>query len=138
VENPSKVKGKKPRAPAGNFSLFLGGYRSQEIYNRDRYLLRLTKIFIEVKRPSLPATGLRFARQLGRLLQNLDHKLNTTYILIAYFLHFILGFPTRVKHVYDTSNSKNQTTQKVVKVTHTTLIRFFEKEGISPKRQGHI
>jgi hypothetical protein len=26
--------------------------------------------------PSLPATGLRFARQLGRLLQNLDHKLN--------------------------------------------------------------
>jgi hypothetical protein len=50
VENPSKVKGKKPRAPAGNFSLFfLGGYRSQEIYNRDRYLLRLTKIFIEVK-----------------------------------------------------------------------------------------
>jgi hypothetical protein len=35
VENPSKVKGKKPRAPAGNFSLFLGGYRSQEIYNRE-------------------------------------------------------------------------------------------------------
>jgi hypothetical protein len=33
VENPSKVKGKKPRAPAGNFSLFSGGYISQEIYN---------------------------------------------------------------------------------------------------------
>jgi hypothetical protein len=29
--------------------------------------------------PSLPATGLRFARQLGRLLQNLDHKLNNTH-----------------------------------------------------------
>jgi hypothetical protein len=33
VENPSKAKGKKPRAPASNFSLFSGGYRSQEIYN---------------------------------------------------------------------------------------------------------
>jgi hypothetical protein len=26
---------------------------------------------------SRPATGLRFARQLGRLLQNLDHRLNS-------------------------------------------------------------
>jgi hypothetical protein len=30
--------------------------------------------------PSLPATGLRFARQLGRLLQNLDHKLNNLHL----------------------------------------------------------
>jgi hypothetical protein len=48
-KNPSKVKGKKPRALAGNFSLFSGGYRSQEIYNWDGYILRLAKIFIEVK-----------------------------------------------------------------------------------------
>jgi hypothetical protein len=54
--------------------------------------------------------------------------------IYAIFLHFILGFPTRVKRALDTSNSKNQATQKVVKATHTTLIRFFEKEGISHRR----
>jgi hypothetical protein len=29
-----------------------------------------------LRTPGVPATGLRFARQLSRLLQNLDHKLN--------------------------------------------------------------
>lgn len=38
------------------------------------YYTHTTFVFLE-----LPAIGLRFARQLSRLLQNLDHKLNTNY-----------------------------------------------------------
>jgi hypothetical protein len=48
-KTPPKWRGKNHGRRPATSHYFLGGYRSQEIYNRDRYLLRLTKIFIEVK-----------------------------------------------------------------------------------------
>jgi hypothetical protein len=76
-KTPLKRRGKTMGAGQQLLTIFGWLQIAGDLQLRDSYLLRLTKIFIEVSGPSLPVTGLRFARQLSRLLQNLDHKLNS-------------------------------------------------------------
>jgi hypothetical protein len=77
VENPSKVKGEKTTG-AGRQLLTIFGWLQIAGDLQLRWISPAA--YKDIYRcETLPTTGLRFARQLGRLLHNLDHKLNTSH-----------------------------------------------------------